>query len=225
MAAVLRAPGRAAPLRHGVRGHAVGRCRAPGLHRVPHGVVAELPHLRDHARSAGAHRSPSELGSGLAKLHVPVSRAAAGGGDGEPHGWARPRLAPGAPVAHPGTGRGRAAVRGRDGADAPRPRAAGSGGHRVPPGRPHRDAGGPRDAACAHRRAPRWARAGGTAADPGRVRARQDLHTARDRCPHPLLRRAIGLAPRLARPQGGAVAPGRSPFARARPVRLPPGTS
>ncbi len=57
----------------------------------------------------------------------------------------------------------------------------------------------------------------------GRVRARQVVHEGRA---GDALGRGRGrprAAARLARPQGGAVRPGRSALARARPVQLPPG--
>ena len=91
-------------------------------------------------------------------------------------------LVPGLPdelrCAHP-RARGRcAALRGRDGADAARPRAAHARGQRLPPDRLGRDAGGAGDPARARRCPPRRSHRPGAAAGRGRCRPRQDLHEA-----------------------------------------------
>ena len=93
----------------------------------------------------------------------------------------------------------------------------------VPAGRRDRLARGSRDAARADRRAARRPRRRRTAAAPGRRRARQDVHARRRSPRSPGCRGGARAAPRLARPQGGAVAPVRPPLARARAVRVPAG--
>ncbi len=64
----------------------------------------------------------------------------------------------------------------------------------------------------------------GAAARPGRRRARQDVHASRasPRSPGSPTTSSSRCSPSL-RPQGGALDPGRSALARARPVRVPPG--
>ena len=82
LAAVLRAARGGVPDGPPVRGHAVGGREPARLRRVPARLVAQLTDLRDHARSSGAARTPADLGSGPAELHVPVPGAARAAGDG-----------------------------------------------------------------------------------------------------------------------------------------------
>ena len=97
-----------------------GRTRAARLHRVPARVVARPPALRAHARPARAARAPPGWGAGqrnFSSLYLePLSRRR----------WrsssrARARAARAAARPDPGARRGRAALRGRDRADAARP--------------------------------------------------------------------------------------------------------
>ena len=67
--------------------------------------------------------------------------------------------------------------------------------------------------------------AGGAAARPGRRGARQDVHEAGAGGAHRAGRDGARAAARLARPQGGALDPGRPALARARPVRASSRTS
>ena len=91
-------------------------------------------------------------------------------------------LVPGLPdelrAAHPRACGRRAALRGRDGADAARPRVAHPRRQRLPPDRFGRDAGGAGDPARAGRCPPRRSHRPGAAAGRGRCRPRQDLHEA-----------------------------------------------
>jgi class 3 adenylate cyclase len=72
----------------------------------------------------------------------------------------------------------RPAVCRRDGTHAARPRPRGAGGQRLPGDRAGGDAGGARDAACAHRRPARRPHTGRAAGRPERRRAREDVHEA-----------------------------------------------
>ena len=63
LAEVPRGDGGAAAGRARVRGHAVGRRGAAQLRRVPDGVVARPPPVRDRARPAGDGRAPGRLGA------------------------------------------------------------------------------------------------------------------------------------------------------------------
>ena len=223
LAALLRAPCRREPDRARVRGHAVGGHEPARLRRVPARVVARLPALRDHARAARAARAPPGLGRRPAQLHVALPGAALAGGDGGAARRTRPRPAGAAARADPRPRRGRPALRGRDRADAARPRAARPGRSRLPADGRDRDARGAGDAARADRRPPRRPPAGGAPAAPGRGRARQDLRRGALAA---LVRHRRGGARALAlvaRAQGGARRPVRPALARARPVRLPPG--
>ena len=111
----------------------------------------------------GAARAPPDLGRGPAQLHLALPRAAARRGDGGAAGRARPRPARRAARADPRPRRGRAALRGRDGADAARPRPARAGGLGLPADRRDRAARGAGDAARADRRPARRPAAGGAA--------------------------------------------------------------
>ena len=127
--------------------------------------------------------------------------------------------------ADPRPGRGRPAVRGRDGADAARPRPARPRGRRVPADRARS-----RRSTCP-RRCTRSSPPDSTASTPDERRLLQDAVGARqDVHARPASRRCPGLAEpeleplaHIARPQGGALRPGRPALAGARPVRLPPG--
>ena len=138
---------------------------------------------------------------------------------------ARSRAARHAARPDPRPRRGRAAVRGRDGADAARPRPARPRGQRLPADRGGRGARGAGDAARADRRPPgrpdattsgAWCR---TAPVLGKTFTRQALAALTRARP----RRRARRRPRGARAQGGAVDPGRPALARARPVRIPAG--
>jgi len=86
-----------------------------------------------------------------------------------------------------------------------------------------RDPGGAGDAPGPDRSSPRRHVARGAAAGPGRFGAGQDVHPSGADC---RLRPGGGGAPAdpgLPGGQGGPLGPGRSPFSRAGPVRVPPG--
>ena len=132
LAALLRAAGRRLPGGDALRGHAVGGRVAARLHRVPARVVPQLADPRRHAGAAGAARAPADLGRRPSQLHLALPRAALRRGDG---GAARrPRSGPArrAAGADPRPGRGHPALRGRDRADAARPRRARAGGAGLP---------------------------------------------------------------------------------------------
>ena len=151
------------------------------LRRVPARMVAQLAALRDHAGAPRAARTAHELGSGSAQLQLALPRAAVRCRDGGASGRAGSRPACIAARPDSGAGRGCAAVRGRDGADAARPRAARAGGSGLPTGRRDRLARGAGDAAradCREARRPGCGRAAGAA---GRGGARQDVHEGRAR--------------------------------------------
>ena len=135
-------------------------------------------------------------------------------GDGGAPDRARARAARRGARADPRAGGGRAALRGRDGADAARPRPARAGGVGVPADRRDRVARGARDAARADRRAPRRAERRGTAPPPGCRRPREDVHARRARCGLRPRRERARAAPLVARAQGGARRAGRSPARR-----------
>ena len=107
-----------------VRGSPLGGRRPARFHRVPARVVAEPPHLRPHARQAGAARAPTLLGRRAAQLQLPLPRAAcrrcAGGALARPGA----RTTRGCPSPDRRAGGGRTALRHRDRPDAPRPRHA-----------------------------------------------------------------------------------------------------
>ena len=115
-----------------LRGHAVGGREPARLRRVPARLVAEPPDLRGHARAARAARAPADLGRRAAELHVALPGAALAAGDGGAAGRARARAARGGSRPHPRPRRGHPAVRGRDRADAARPRPARAGRPGVP---------------------------------------------------------------------------------------------
>src|SRR3954467_2672839 len=95
-------------------------------------MVAQLTAVRDHAGAPRAARTAHELGTGPAQLQLAVPRAVVRRVDGGAAG--RPGSRPPGLAARPdpGEGRGCAAVRGRDGADAARPRLARPGGAGLP---------------------------------------------------------------------------------------------
>ena len=149
---------------------------------------------------------------------------------GLPEGLARP---------DPRARAGRAAVRGRDGADAPRPRPARSGRPRVQADRRDRDARGAGDAARADRSPAGRRLARGAAAAPGRRRARQDLHRAgargrlrarrrpsSSRCSRrSCARRCSASSPILARPSAASTASCRTSSAMSPTRRSPSGSA
>ncbi len=148
-----------------------------------------------------------------------------------------------APRPDPRPRRGRPALRGRDGADAARPRPARPGGLRLPADGTGRGARGAGDAARADRGPARRALRGGAAAAPGRGRARQDVHERRagrarglprpssSRCsPRSCARRCSACRPTPARPSTASTASSRtscatSPTRRSRSGSVGPGTS
>ena len=65
------------PVRDGVRGHPLGRQRAPRFHRVPGRLVARPSHLRADARTARALRAQARMGQRDAELHLDLPRATA----------------------------------------------------------------------------------------------------------------------------------------------------
>ena len=97
---------------------------AARLHRVPGRLVAQPSAVRHRARPARADRAAADMGRGQAQLRAPFTSSRwPRGDDGHPPHRARARAAGRAARAHPRAGRGRAALRRRDGADAARPRA------------------------------------------------------------------------------------------------------
>ena len=134
--------------------------------------------------------------------------------------------------------RGRPALRGRDGADAARPRPARRGRPRLPADGRDRGARRARDAARPDRRPPRRPRAGGAPPAPGRSRARQDVHRARagrarrasprrssSRCsPRSCARRCSASSPTRARPSAASTASCRTSSATS-PTRRSPSAS
>ncbi len=222
VADVLRADRRAGTDRSGLRGSAMGRRRAAGLHPDDARSLARPAAVRRDAVSSRAAGTPRRLGDALTRLHLAAPGAAVGCGDGRLAGRDGPRHAGGAPRADPRLRRGDPPVRGRD-----RPDAAGPG--RVGPhGRPVRAGGRGRPARCAgvparvDRRPAGRAPRGGAIAPAGRVGPRQDVPPAdagrggRDDA-------GGGPAvPRRPRPQGAAQRPAGPAIAGARSVRLPP---
>ena len=226
LAAVLRAARRASTRRSSSSRTCSGRTTsAARLRRVPARLVAQPPALRAHARPARARRAPAGLGRGAAELHAALPRAAL-----RARRWTRSSTGsfPGLP----------ASLRDAD----PRARARASRSTRWRPcgccstaallvqdgastGRPATidDARGAGDPARADRGAARRPLARGAAA---RSRTRAVLGKT---FTEPALAASPGrggrarAAARVARPQGGALAPGRPALARARPVRLPAG--
>ena len=108
-----------------VRGHAVGRRVAARLRRVPARVVAQPSAVRDHAGAAGAARAAADLGRRPSQLHLALPRAALGARRCRSC-W--PASFRGCPTRLRDQILARAEgvplVRGRDGADAARPRSA-----------------------------------------------------------------------------------------------------
>ena len=78
LAPVLRAARRCLSDGARVRGHAVGRLEPARLRRVPARVVAQPPALRDHARTPRTARPPPHLGRGPPELQLDLPRAAPG---------------------------------------------------------------------------------------------------------------------------------------------------
>ena len=207
-----------------VRGHPVGRRGAARLHRVPARVVAEPPDLRPVARAARARRAPPDLGR-RPRSSTSICARAARREAMQSCSTASSRACPDdlrARILDAG-GR-RAAVRGRDGADAARPRAARArGGSRT--GRPGRSR-----RSRYRRRCTRSSRRGSTASTADERRLVQDAAVLGKTFTKEALAALTGLAEAeleplldVARAQGGALDPGRPALARARAVRLPPG--
>src|SRR6266540_4012486 len=223
VAAVLRAAGRVESGASRLRGLALGGCEPPRLHRVPARVVAQPAAVRDHARETRVAREATDVGSRAAQLLVALPRATPRTRDGRAAARPRPGAAGGAEGADPRARGGGAALRGGDGADAARPRAARPGGLCLPCRRAGRDARGTGDAARPDRCTSRRSERGGATAAAKRRRARQDVHAQRARRARRARGGGAGAAARIARAQGGAVAPGGPALAGARPVRLPSG--
>ena len=223
VAAVLRARWPSGAGRARVRGHALGRPGAARLRRVPDGVVARPPPVRRRPRPARAGRAPAPA-SGRRRARSRRSRSSRSPreamGELVSTGWCPGcRPMPSRSIAR--RGRRGAAVCGRDGAHAARPRrdrARGDGGYRVD--RRDRRPRDPRDAACAGRRAPGRAVRRGAAAGAAGRRARQDVHARRPRRGQRSGARADLRDARRPGPQGARRRPDRSALARARPVRL-----
>ena len=220
LAGLLRAARRAGAVRARVRGPPVGRARPARLHRPRARVVAEAPAVRGRSL---ATRDDDGARRRVAQRDGACARAAQRRGDGCAARRIRAGAARRAPRGDPRPRRGRSALRGRDGADAARPRPARAQRRHVPPDGPDRGARGARDAARAARGTPRRADPRGALARSRRIRARQDLHEAGRR-------RTLGEgrgrdrgAPPRPRPQGGTHPPGGRALAGARPVRVPPG--
>ncbi len=140
LAAVLRASRGRVPDGARVRGRAVGGRVAARLRRVPAGVGALEPALRAHPGPTGTARAPADLGRRPPQLRLAVRGAAGDRGDGGAARGSRTRPARGAARPDPLARRGRAAVRGGDGADAARPRTARPGRSRLPAHRRDRGA-------------------------------------------------------------------------------------
>ena len=105
----------------------------PGrVHLLPPGVVTQPPHLRSLPRPAGAAGAPSRVRAGLEKPDRALSRAALRRGDGGSPRRLRTGPSGRAAGADLAAGRRCPALRSRDGADAARPRAPGSGGIDLP---------------------------------------------------------------------------------------------
>ena len=177
------------------------------------------PDVRGHARAAGAARAAADLGRRPSELHLALPRAAL-----RRRRWrsCSTGLVPGLPDdgarADPRPRGGRAAVRGRDRADAARPRRCSS--RRAPSYRPvgdDRGARGAGDAARADRGPARRPHGGGAAPAPGRRGARQDVHARRRSPRSPGSRDGARPAARVARAQGGA--------RRCSPTRARPSTA
>ena len=152
VAAVLRAARRRLPRSHALRGHAVGGCFAPRLHRAPARVGTQLADPRRHAGAARAARTAANLGSRPPELQFDLPGAASRARDGAVAHRPRPRPPGGAARADPRQGGGHPAVRGRNRAHAARPGRARAGGRRLSAGRNDRVARGPGDAPRIDRR-------------------------------------------------------------------------
>ena len=118
-----------------------------------------------------------------ARVHPALPRAAAGVGDERAAHRTRPRSPRGTACTCARSGRGRAAVRRRDGPNASRSRSADTGRRCLPSDRADRAARDAGDAPGPRRCSPRRARTGGAQPRPGRVGAREDLHEAGPRRP------------------------------------------
>src|SRR3990170_4042572 len=81
VADLLRAPGRALPGRHGLRGHAVGRRGAAGLHRVPARMVAEPADLYTGPLATRARGATANVGRREARVLLGLPGTALGRGD------------------------------------------------------------------------------------------------------------------------------------------------
>ena len=181
--ALLRAPGRGRPARHGRRGHPLGRRRARLVPRVPPRLGSPPPDLHAHARSAGGRRPPPRLPRVGPERNDAAARAARARGDGRAADGSRPG-APRRPARRSAQGgRGDSALRRRDRAHASRPRSP-HRGRRLRDDRRRpvvvRDS---RDPACADRLTARRRPREGAEPPAGRVGARQDVHARRPRRP------------------------------------------
>ena len=181
---LLRTDRRRGSVRDGVRGHPLGRQRAPRFHRVSRRMVARPPDLRGDARTSRARRAPPELGRRHPELHVDLPRAAAERGDRLAPERSDPRPSRRPPRPDPRAGRGDPVLRRRDRADVDRPRHPRPVRRRLPARGLRRDARGPGDAAGPDRGAPRRARATGATATPGRRGARPHVHETGGRRDH-----------------------------------------
>ena len=115
-----------------------GPTRRSRLHRVPARVVASPPDLRAHAGASRARRAPARWGAGRRSFTSLFLEPLADAGDERAPRGPRPGPPGRAEQRDPGAGRGRPAVRGRDGPDAAGPRPARAGGRRVPADRRRR---------------------------------------------------------------------------------------
>ena len=123
LAAVLRAARRRLSGRAGVRGHAVGRRGAARFRRVPARVVAQLAALswsRSPGRSCSTAARPGARASAISRRSTSSRCRERGDGGAARRAGAGPART--SCASSPRARRGRAAVRGRDGADAARPR-------------------------------------------------------------------------------------------------------
>ena len=159
--APLRAHVRGASGHSRLRGHPLGRQRAPRLRRVPRRLGEGPPGLHPHAGPPGACRPATDLGRRQAGLQLALPRSAPARRDGSPPHGPGSRPARRSAATHPRARRGSPVLCGRDRAHAARSRPDRARGRRVPTDREDRDARGAGDAPGAHRRAARRPRARG----------------------------------------------------------------
>ena len=225
LAALLRADVGGPPGRDVLRGHAVGGRVASRLHRVPARLVAEPRHLRSHAVAARDRRAPAELGCGPAELHLDLPGAALPAGHAA--SWSR------------GSCRASPTTCATGSSTAPR----------ACPSTPSRRCGCSSTGACSSAKATSYRPAGPIGAldipetlhaliaarldglSPGERRLLQEAAVIGKTfskeslvgAAAASLRTTVERAARLARSQGGDLAPDRPTVARPWPVRLPPG--